>query len=227
MSKRTVLIIDKDKDSSKDLKNFLTTKDYKVEIARDEIDGKNLLIKDVIDLIIICIGNKDGFGLDIIGKFRLHNSTIPILVISSRSDVESKIIAFNSGANDLIVKPYNNFELLARISNQMRNAKKSSGNIFTNGELKIDYEGRVVYMQNHEVHLTNLEYKILVLLANNLDKVLPYDYIIETIWGKGGQDYNGLRVFMSGIRNKLKTGKRVSRLIRTQVNVGYRMKKLS
>ena len=82
-------------------------------------------------------------------------------------------------------------------------------------------------MQNHEVHLTNLEYKILVLLANNLDKVLPYDYIIETIWGKGGQDYNGLRVFMSGIRNKLKTGKRVSRLIRTQVNVGYRMKKLS
>lgn len=224
---RTILLVDKDKDTAKDLKVFLLEYEYNVIVAKDEIEARAVLVREMVDLIIISISAKNSFGLDIIANFRSINSDVPIIIITNRNDIESKIIAFNSGANDLIVRPYNNYELIARISNQLRYNKKVINQVFVNGDLTIDYNRRVVYMQNHEVHLTNLEFKILSLLAQNLDHVLTYDYIIETIWGKGGQDYNGLRVFMSGIRKKLKTGKRISRVIRTQVNIGYRMKKLS
>ena len=175
---RTILLVDKDKDTAKDLKAFLLEYEYNVIVAKDEIEARAVLVREMVDLIIISISAKNSFGLDIIANFRSINSDVPIIIITNRNDIESKIIAFNSGANDLIVRPYNNYELIARISNQLRYNKKVINQVFVNGDLTIDYNRRVVYMQNHEVHLTNLEFKILSLLAQNLDHVLTYDFMI-------------------------------------------------
>lgn len=227
MENRSILLVDSDKDSAKEMKQMLQTYGYTITVAHDELDAINFLVKGIFELILCDISTKSTFGLEVISRFKEKAKNIPLIVITNRQEVETKIIAFNSGANDLIVKPYNNFELIARISNQIRNVKKETGIVFKNGELLIDLDKRLVLLNNQEVHLTNIEYKILVLLSKNLDRIVPYDEIIEEIWGKGGQDYNGLRVFMSGIRNKLRgTKKKTSLLIRTQVNVGYRMKKV-
>ncbi len=224
MDVRSILLVDSDRDSAKELKQVLQNYGYRIMVAYDEMDGVNALIKGIYDLIVVDISNKSSYGLEIIARLKEQGKSIPLIVITNRGDVESKVIAFNSGASDLLVKPYNNFELMVRISNQIRNIKKETGHVFKNAELMIDYDKRLVTINNREVHLTNIEYKILVLLAKNVDKVLPYDEIIEEIWGKGGQDYNGLRVFIAGIRAKIKTSKKISKLIRTQVGVGYRMK---
>lgn len=227
MKNISILILSNDKDSAKELKNLLDSNTYNIIITNNPFDAMNYCIKDIINLLIVDIVSNNGFGLEIIKKFRDYSSTLPILVLIGRNDIESKIIAFNAGANDLLVKPFNVFEFKIRVNNQLKMLNEEHHETFKNGDLTIDYDKRLVKIKNKEIHLTNLEYKILALLANNLDKVLTYDYIIDNIWGKDGQDYNGLRVFVCGIRNKLKTDRKVSKYIRTQVNVGYKMKRVS
>lgn len=226
MEMKTVLLLYSNKDNFKDIKSFLNENNYKIIFTNDVYEGISICIKSIVDIVVIDFSSNTAPGLEQIDIFRKYNSYIPILFISNRSDIETKVIAFNSGANDFLVKPFNNYELIVRMNNLTRFNKKNDEEIFTNGDLKINFTQHQVYIGNKEIHLTNIEYKILVLLANNLDKTLSYDYIIEHIWGKDGQDQNGLRVFISNIRNKLKTDKKVSSYFRTKTNVGYRMKKI-
>ncbi|MDY4937286.1 MAG: response regulator transcription factor [Candidatus Onthovivens sp.] len=226
MEMKTVLLLYSNKDNFKDIKSFLNENNYKIIFTNDVYEGISICIKSIVDIVVIDFSSNTAPGLEQIDIFRKYNSYIPILFISNRSDIETKVIAFNSGANDFLVKPFNNYELIVRMNNLTRFNKKNDEEIFTNGDLKINFTQHQVYIGNKEIHLTNIEYKILVLLANNLDKTLSYDYIIEHIWGKDGQDQNGLRVFISNIRNKLKTDKKVSSYFRTKTNVGYRMKKV-
>lgn len=226
MEMKTVLLLYSNKDNFKDIKSFLNENNYKIVFTNDVYEGISICIKSIVDIVVIDFSSNTAPGLEQIDIFRKYNSYIPILFISNRSDIETKVIAFNSGANDFLVKPFNNYELIVRMNNLTRFNKKNDEEIFTNGDLKINFTQHQVYIGNKEIHLTNIEYKILVLLANNLDKTLSYDYIIEHIWGKDGQDQNGLRVFISNIRNKLKTDKKVSSYFRTKTNVGYRMKKV-
>ena len=226
MEMKTVLLLYSNKDNFKDIKSFLSENNYKIVFTNDVYEGISICIKSIVDIVVIDFSSNTAPGLEQIDIFRKYNSYIPILFISNRSDIETKVIAFNSGANDFLVKPFNNYELIVRMNNLTRFNKKNDEEIFTNGNLKINFTQHQVYIGNKEIHLTNIEYKILVLLANNLDKTLSYDYIIEHIWGKDGQDQNGLRVFISNIRNKLKTDKKVSSYFRTKTNVGYRMKKV-
>ena len=226
MEMKTVLLLYSNKDNFKDIKSFLNENNYKIIFTNDVYEGISICIKSIVDVVVIDFSSNTAPGLEQIDIFRKYNSYIPILFISNRSDIETKVIAFNSGANDFLVKPFNNYELIVRMNNLTRFNKKNDEEIFTNGDLKINFTQHQVYIGNKEIHLTNIEYKILVLLANNLDKTLSYDYIIEHIWGKDGQDQNGLRVFISNIRNKLKTDKKVSSYFRTKTNVGYRMKKI-
>ena len=95
--------------------------------------------------------------------------------------------------------------------------------VFTNGALRIDYTSSVVTMDGKELHLTPIEYKLLILLAKNIGKVLTHSYIIERIWGTGIEsDIVSLRVYMAGLRKKLKQGQNPP-LIQTHVGIGYQM----
>ena len=117
---------------------------------------------------------------------------------------------------------------MARIRATLRHssaAEQQSGT-FINGKLKIDYVAHSVYLDGEEVHLTNYEYKILCVLAQNVGKTLTHNFIITKVWGPGGNDANGLRVFMAGIRRKIEKDLYSQELIRTDVGVGYRMNKI-
>ena len=148
-------------------------------------------------------------------------------MVSARQEEAEKIKALDMGADDYVVKPFYMGELLARIRVAVRKAEKTSGTemmqMFQRDYLKIDFEKRMVYIDDKEVHMTPIEYKLLVLLVSNQGKVLTHNQILSKIWGYGESgDANSLRVFMATLRRKIEKDTANPRFIITEVGVGYR-----
>ncbi|MGP1413803.1 MAG: response regulator transcription factor [Bacillales bacterium] len=226
MKNKTILIVDNHKTFSNQIIKFLKHEGFNVYFASSAREAIDFCIKKVIDLIILELSLKDRDGVVVIEAVREFNMKLPIIVLSSRTHIESKILALNSGANDYLTKPANNYELLARINVQLRCFTSDENNIFKNGHVTIDLDGKTIYVNEKEVHFTNIEYKLITLLSNNLNKTLTYAYIISNIWGEAGIDKNGLRVFMAGVRKKLSHPDKNVEIIRTDIGTGYRMIKI-
>ena len=219
---KIILIVDDDKTFQSQLKSFLKD-DYRIISVNGAQDAIDACIKSTIDLMIIDLKLPGRNGMYAIETIRSFNNELPIIVCSQISNIETKVMALETGANDYMVKPCNFYELNARIKNQFRYLRKEEKHIFKNGSLTIDYDAKTVYINGVEVRFTNFEYKIICLLANNLNKTLDHHYIISHVWGPDGQDQNGLRVFMAGIRKKIAKDENSEKLIRTDIGRGYRM----
>ena len=181
------------------------------------------------DIILLDLGLPDMDGNTVIRKVRTW-SGMPIIVISARSEDTDKIEALDAGADDYLTKPFSVEELLARIRATQRRlayAKKSGEDeaVFTNGRLSIDYAAQTVRIDDTEVHLTPMEYRLLTLLAHNVGKVLTYQYITRSVWGSSCEsDMVSLRVFMTSLRKKIKDPE--NPCIQTHIGVGYSMIRL-
>ena len=154
-----------------------------------------------------------------------QNSSIPIIVVSARSSETEKVMALDYGSDDYVTKPFNAAELLARIRAALRHClkEKVSEPIFELDYLKVDFERRHVWVKDQEIHLTPIEYKMLVLLITNRGKVLTHHFIQENVWGyETTDDYQSLRVFMANIRRKIEIDSSSPHFIITEVGVGYR-----
>ena len=184
------------------------------------------------DIILLDLGLPDMDGVDVIRKVRSW-SNMPIIVISARSEDHDKIEALDAGADDYLTKPFSIEELLARLRvTQRRIAYMASGAqktdpVFVNGKLRIDYASGCAYLDDQELHLTPIEYKLLCLLSHNLGKVLTHTYITQNIWGKSWDNYIAhLRVFMATLRKKLEPTPDSPQYIQTHIGIGYRMLKV-
>ena len=180
------------------------------------------------DVLILDLGLPDRDGIHVIKKIRGFSNT-PIIVVSARTDNEDKITALDSGADDYLTKPFNTDELLARIRVALRHksskfAEQENSSVFINGSLKIDFAQGCVYVEEEEVHLTAIEYKLLCLLARNEGKVLTHNHIKKEIWldDNGCDSQLSLRVFVTNLRKKLKSPE----YIKTHIGIGYRMVKI-
>lgn len=220
---KTILIIDDDKMNQVHLKSGLGEKGFKVFAVDSAQEGIDFVIKNLVDLIILDLNLPDRDGMSVIEFLRSFNNVISIIVLTKRSNIDDKVLALDAGANDYMVKPYSFLELLARVKKEFRYKKDLDEHILTNGPLSIDYGAKMVFVNGKEVHLTNFEYKILLILATNIGKTVSYESLINAVWGKDGQDQNGLRVFMAGIRKKIEKDKSLQKIIRTCVGIGYRM----
>ncbi len=182
------------------------------------------------DILLLDLGLDDIDGMEVIAKIRGW-SDMPIIVISARSEDRDKIDALDAGADDYLTKPFSVEELLARIRVSQRrlnsNGNQSSGTVFVNGELKIDYAAGCAFIGGDEMHLTPIEYKLLCLLSKNVGKVLTHTYITQKIWGSTwDNDVASLRVFMATLRKKLELSPGSPQYIQTHIGVGYRMIKV-
>lgn len=224
-----ILIIEDDKAIQNLLKIALKQEGHCVATVGAAREGIDYTVKNIVDLIILDLGLPDIDGINVVETVRSFNEKLPIIVVSARDNEEEKIKCFDAGVNDYVQKPFSSGELMARVRAGLRysvSAEQNTGANFINGNLTIDYMAHSVFLDDAEVHLTNYEYKILCLLAQNVGKTLTHNFIISKIWGTGGNDANGLRVFMAGIRRKIERNPYVQELIRTDVGVGYRMNKL-
>ncbi len=181
-------------------------------------------------ILLLDLGLPDLDGITVIRKIRSW-SAMPIIVISARSDDSDKIEALDAGADDYLTKPFSVDELLARLRVMTRRILQYPGDspdqmIFINGKLRIEYAAGCAFLNDAELHLTPIEYRLLCLLSRNCGKVLTHRYITQQIWGASWENnVASLRVFMATLRKKLEASPGSPAYIQTHVGIGYRMVK--
>lgn len=229
MNKPLILVVEDDSS----VKNLITTTlkahDYRHLTAPN---GKAAILEASShnpDIVLLDLGLPDIDGVDVIKKIRTW-SNMPIIVISARSEDTDKIDALDAGADDYLTKPFSVEELLARLRvtqrriAMMESESSAGAAVFSNGQLRIDYAVGCAYLNEQELHLTPIEYKLLCILSQNVGKVLTHTYITQKIWGHSWEnDIASLRVFMATLRKKIETTPESPQYIQTHIGVGYRM----
>lgn len=232
MNKTLILVVEDDAPIRNLITTTLKTHDYKYIVAAN---GENAIMEASShnpDIVLLDLGLPDIDGVEVIRRIRSW-SNMPIIVISARSEDSDKIEALDEGADDYLTKPFSVEELLARLRVTQRRlaimdaSSTSNEAIFTNGHLKIDFAAGCAYLDNEELHLTPIEYKLLCLMAKNIGKVLTHTYITQKIWGSSWEnDVTSLRVFMAALRKKIESKPNSPQYIQTHIGVGYRMMKV-
>lgn len=228
MYKSKILIVEDDTAVCSLIRTTLDTQDYQYHTARNGAEAMIEAVSYNPDVVILDLGLPDMDGVDIIRKIRTWSS-IPIIVVSARMEDRDKVEALDAGADDYLTKPFSIDEFLARLRVALRRShtdggKEKESSVYLNGDLKIDYSAGCVYLQDTEVHLTPIEYKLLCLLAQNTGKVLTHNYILKEVWGNvQASDVPSLRVFMATLRKKIEKSPSSPQYIQTHIGVGYRM----
>lgn len=228
MNKPIFLIVEDDKAIRNLISTALEISKYQYKIAKNGKEAIAEMISSNPDLMILDLGLPDMNGTEVIKKVRTWSS-IPIIIVSARSDARDKIAALDAGADDYLTKPFSVDELLARVRVALRHLERKDGFLhaespFINGKLKIDYPSGCVFLDNAEIHLTPIEYRLICLLADNAGKVLTHNYIIQKIWSNAlPMEIASLRVFMVTLRKKIEPLPSSPTYIQTHIGVGYRM----
>ncbi|MEG1559278.1 MAG: response regulator transcription factor [Clostridia bacterium] len=232
MNKSLILIVEDDPSIRNLISTALETQQYRFHTAATGAEAVIEAVSQAPDIMLLDLGLPDMDGTDIIVKIRSWSS-MPIIVISARNEDRDKIEALDAGADDYLTKPFSVEELLARIRVTLRrisyiqNAAGKESSEFINGGLKIDYASGCAYLEENELHLTPIEYKLLSLLAKNIGRVLTHAYITRAVWGSAWEnDVASLRVFMVNLRKKIESDPSQPKYIQTHVGIGYRMLKL-
>ena len=231
MNNPLILIVEDDAPIRNLITTTLKAHEYKFLTAQN---GENAILQASShnpDIVLLDLGLPDIDGIEVIKRIRTWSET-PIIVISARSEDNDKIEALDAGADDYLTKPFSVEELLARIRVTTRRlsvlySAMQSDSLFTNGNLKIDYAAGCAYINDNELHLTPIEYKLLCLLSQNVGKVLTHTFITQKIWGAGWKsNVDSLRVFMATLRKKIEIEPDSPQYIQTHIGVGYRMMKV-
>ncbi|MEF9922448.1 MAG: response regulator transcription factor [Anaerovoracaceae bacterium] len=225
-NKFKILIIEDDKYISGFVQVSLEKENYQVYVGETAAEGLFLFSSHHPDIVLLDLGLPDRDGLEILKEVRSFSST-PILIVSARGQESEKIEALDNGADDYITKPFYMGELMARIRVVERKLSRqvSKSSIFSCDYLKVDYEKRTVAIDDEIIHLTPMEYRLLVLLIANRGKVLTHNYIIKELWGyEECADSTGIRVFMANLRRKIEKDTAKPRFILTEIGVGYRFR---
>ncbi|MCU0662086.1 MAG: response regulator [Myxococcota bacterium] len=226
--KALVLIVEDEWQMLRFLRTALSAQDYRVLEASTLKDALVAATTHNPELILLDLGLPDGDGIDLTRQIRQW-SHVPIIVISARGREGDKVAALDAGADDYLTKPFGVNELLARMRVAQRHAAMVgtdiSSTVLEVRNVRIDQAKREVTVDGREVHLTPIEYRLLVLLAKNAGKVLLHRQILKEVWGPPYvNETHYLRVFMTQLRQKIESDPARPRLLVTEPGVGYRIK---
>ncbi len=224
----TVLVVDDEPQVRRFLRAALGSAGYHMLEASTLRDAVTQVTSFQPDLILLDLGLPDGDGIALTRTLRGFCQT-PIIVISARGREDDKVDALDAGADDYLTKPFGVRELLARMRVALRHQSEPAGApeplVLEIDDLTIDLVKRMVTVRNAEVHLTPIEYKLLVLLARNAGRVLTHRQILKDVWGNAhGTESHHVRVHLAELRKKIESNPAQPRLIITEPGVGYRMK---
>jgi two-component system KDP operon response regulator KdpE len=226
--KPLVLVVEDEPQMRKFVRISLEAHDYRVLEAATAAEGLQQATAYTPDLVLLDLGLPDADGMDVTKRLR-EWSAVPILVISARSQEDTKVKALDDGADDYLTKPFGAAELLARIRVALRHAARSkeapTAVVEIGGDLRVDLVRRVVTVRGDEVHLTPIEYKLLTTLIKHAGMVMTHRQLLEQVWGPGhAHQMQYLRVYMTQLRHKLEKNPARPKHLLTEPGIGYRLK---
>ena len=227
-----ILVCDDDKDIVEAIKIYLTGEGFEVFGAYDGYEALEIMEKEEIDLLLldIMMPGLDGIRTTLMVR---EKSSVPIIILSAKSEDADKILGLNIGADDYLTKPFNPLELVARVKSHIRRYTKlgnlsiqSEAMIYRSGDLEINDETKEVTILGEPIKLTPIEYNILLLLTKNAGKVFSIDEIYEKIWNEDaiGAD-NTVAVHIRHIREKIEVNPREPMYLKVVWGVGYKIEK--
>ena len=228
-----ILVCDDDKDIVEAIDIYLTQEGYEVLKAYDGDEAIKVLKSNEVDLLIMDVMMPRLDGIRATLKIR-ENMSLPIIMLSAKSEDADKILGLNIGADDYMTKPFNPLELVARVKSQLRRytqlgstAKSDSQSEFRTGGLLIKDDLKEVTVDGEKVKLTPIEYNILLLLVKNQGKVFSINQIYENIWNEEaiGAD-NTVAVHIRHIREKIEINPKEPRYLKVVWGVGYKVEKI-
>ena len=231
-TKNTILVCDDDKEIVDAIEIYLSQEGYRILKAYDGLQAVEMLQKEDVQLLLIDIMMPKLDGLRATLKIR-EKSSIPIIILSAKSEDADKILGLNIGADDYVTKPFNPLELVARVKSQLRcytklgTAAGENQKVYQTGGLIINDDLKEVTVDGEPVKLTPIEYNILLLLVKNQGKVFSINQIYESIWNEDaiGAD-NTVAVHIRHIREKIEINAKEPRYLKVVWGIGYKVEKL-
>ncbi len=219
---RKILLVEDNETIVMGLKYSLEQENFKVISAQNVKKCEDIIKLEEIDLILLDVSLPDGNGFDICKKIK-QNYNIPIIFLTAQDEETSVVLGLDLGADDYIVKPFRTRELISRINSVLRRygQKEEKTDIIKYGNIKVDMTSAKVYKDNQEIIFTSLEYRILLMLFKNQNKLITREQLLEKIWDIAGNfvNDNTLTVYIKRIREKLGD----ETIIKTVRGLGYRV----
>jgi DNA-binding response OmpR family regulator len=224
-----ILVVDDDEKIKKLISIYLENEGFSTTLANDAEEALELLKDEDFDLIILDIMLPKINGIEACIKIR-EERTLPIIMLSAKSEDLDKIQGLSSGADDYLTKPFNPLELIARVKSQLRrykkynNVQKNDEVVLVFGDLQVNTETRQVWIRKNEKRLTPKEFDILELLVRNKGIVLSVSKIYEAIWKEDFlKSDNTVMVHITNIREKIEDDPKHPIYIKTVWGIGYKV----
>lgn len=220
-----ILIIDDDYNYTFMMAELLQTKGYQVRTAFDGRSGLETFASGAVDLLLLDLSLPDISGLEVLSAIR-RTSSLPVMVISGRGENKDTVQALEMGADDYLSKPFHDEELFARIAAVLRRVRWSpqTDSILEIRDLYIDVARRQVLVRGEKVHLTPIEFAILIILMQRAGQIVTHEELLSTVWGADYTgDYSVVRVNISRLRQKLEPNLGEPPYIQTVPRRGYRI----
>ena len=218
-----LLIVEDNESILMGLGYLLREEEYEYVIAKSYGEAKEVFSQCYYDLVLLDVGLPDGDGYKLCRELK-SKQDIPVIFLTAREEEQDVVQGFEAGADDYIMKPFRNRELVSRIQNVLRRCGKSS-KVLQNRFLKLDTETKTAYSHGEEIELTKLEYRILSIMLCQPGRTFTRDEILAAIWDNAGNfvNDNTLSVTMKRLREKI--GDKDSVIIKTVRGIGYRVEK--
>src|SRR3984893_258205 len=224
-AKPLALVVDDEVQIRRFLRAGLELDGFAVEEAESGIQALRCATLQPPDLVILDLGLPDMDGSEVLERLRGW-STVPVIVLSVRSNEAEKVRLLENGADDYVVKPFGMAELLARAHAAMRRqVRATSGEpVVRAGPLSIDLAARFVTINGERVILTPKEYRLLQILAQHAGNVVTHQFLLKEIWGSPHiHDTHYLRIFVRKLRQKIEADPTQPRILMTELGIGYRL----
>ncbi|MCW0001183.1 response regulator transcription factor [Pararhizobium sp. YC-54] len=220
-----ILVVDDEPPIRRLLRVGLATQDYAISEAGNGKAARESVKNEQPDLILLDLGLPDMAGHDLLRGWREEGLTLPIVILSSRTDEAGIVKALELGADDYVAKPFGMNELVARIRVALRHRLQQQGEkpLFQTGGLSVDLVKRIVKVDGREVKLSPKEYDILRILVQHAGKVLTHKFLLKEVWGNA-DDVQYLRVYVRQLRQKIELTPDQPQYITTETGVGYRLR---
>ena len=228
-----ILVCDDDKEIVKAIDIYLTKEGYNVLKAYDGLECINVFKENEVHLVILDIMMPNQDGIETL-KILRELSSIPVIMLSAKSEDEVKIIGLNLGADDYVTKPFNPLELIARVNSGIRRyiklgnyKQEESSNTYMTGDLSINDDLKIVTVDGKQVKLTPTEYNILLFLLKNKGKVYSIDQIYENVWdGEAFGAENIIAVHIRHIREKIEINAKEPKYLKVIWGIGYKIENI-